>query len=119
LSPEDVGLHHYAFLFLRRGTGNEVAEALKNLRELWKSHGPGDDLVVAQAVTGPDLPMLLIRIPAKDAADYYTQNERIQNAAGEEFQKLLGQLRRTYRRLEQSNNTVVPGLSYQPELPTN
>ncbi|MCZ6879287.1 MAG: hypothetical protein O7G29_14235 [Acidobacteria bacterium] len=119
LSPEDVGLHHYAFLYLRPGTGTEAADALKNLRELWTKHAPGDALVVAQAVTGPDLPMLLVRIPAKDAADHYAQSDRIQNAAGEEYQRLLGQLRRTYRRLEQSNNTVVPGLSYQPELPTN
>ncbi len=119
LSTEEVGLHHYAFLYLRRGTGNEVDEAFKNLRDLLKKHGPGDGLVVAQAVTGPDLPMLLVRISAKDAADYYAQSERTQNAAGEEFQRLLAQLRRTYRRLEQSNNTIVPGLSYQPELPTN
>ncbi len=119
LLPEDVGLYHYAFLYLRRGKRNEVEEAFTDLRELWKKHAPGDGLVVAQAVTGPDLPMLLVRIPAKDAADYYAQNERVQNAAGEEYQRLLAQLRRTYRRLEQSNNTVLPGLSFQPELPTN
>jgi hypothetical protein len=119
LLPEDVGHYHYAFLYLRRGTGTEAAEALKNLRELWTKHAPGDTLVVAQATTGPDLPMLLVRISAKDAADYYAQSKRVQSTAGEEYLRLLAQLRSTYRRLEQSNNTVLPELSYQPELPTN
>ncbi len=119
LSPEEVGFHHYVFLYLRRGIGNEFDETLKKLLDLRKKHLPGDVITVAQAVTGSDVPMLLIRIPAKDAADYYAQTQRLQSAAGAEQQRLIEQLRRSYRKLEQSNNTVLPELSYQPELPTN
>ncbi len=119
LSPKDVGFHHYVFLYLRRGTGEEAGAALKKFRALLQKVAPGTSLLVAQAVTGPDVPMLIVRFQARDAADYYTNIQRIQNAGGSEFQTILTELRRTYRRLEQSNNTVLPGLSYQPELPTN
>ncbi len=119
LSPEEVGFHHYVFLYLRRGTGNEFDETLKKLLDLRKKHLPGDVFTVARAVSGSDVPMRLIRIAAKDAADYYAQNKRLRSAAGAEQQSLIEQLRQSYRKLETSNNTLVPGLSYQPELPTN
>jgi len=119
LSPEEVGFHHYVFLYLRRGTGSEFDETLKKLLDLRKKHLPGDAIVVAQAVSGSDVPMLLVRIAAKDVADYYAQNQRLQSAAGAEQQRLIEQLRQSYRKLETSNNTVLPELSYQPELPTN
>jgi hypothetical protein len=68
---------------------------------------------VAQVVSGPDMPMYLIRLPALDATDYYQQQALQSPEMAADVQGAIAELRQLYRRFDISLNTVIPELSYQ------
>ena len=63
---------------------------------------------------GANLPRLLVRFPARSAADYYTRVGEIAETLGAPLQRLIAQIGGLARRIETSNNTARPDLSYQP-----
>ena len=69
---------------------------------------------VAVATEGANLPKLLVRFPARNAADYYARTAEIAQTLGAPLRQLIGQVAALTRRIETSNNTVRPDLAYQP-----
>jgi hypothetical protein len=71
-------------------------------------------MVVGQVVSGPDMPMYLLRFSALDAGDYYQQQASQSPEMAADVQGAIADLRQLYRRFDISLNTVLPELSYQP-----
>ena len=114
LSPDEVGLLRYAFLYIRRDARAEVEPRLKALAAVFERNDSPNAMSVAQVVSGPDTPMYLIRIPALDAGDYYQEQASQSPEMAADVQAAIADLRQLYRRFDISLNTVVPELSYQP-----
>ena len=77
-------------------------------------HGSPNGMVVGQVVAGSDFPVYLVRIPARDARDFYEQQASQSPEMAADLQRAIGNLRELYRRMHTSLNTVVPELAYQP-----
>ena len=111
----EAGFIGYVFLYLKPGTGAEVAELLRQGNELRRRHNIRDAIIVTSSVVGYDAPMLLLRIHARDVNDYYTQTARNAEMMGEEFANIVRQVAGHTRYIETSNNVQRRDLSYQPE----
>jgi len=111
----EAGFIGYVFLYLKPGTGAEVAELLRQGNELRRRHNIRDAVIVTSSVVGYDAPMLLLRFHARDVNDYYTQTARNAGMMGEEFANIVRQVAGHTRYIETSNNVQRRDLSYQPE----
>ena len=58
--------------------------------------------------------MVTVRFVAKDTVDYYEQNQQRNERLGEEGAAIRREILSLCRRFEQSNNTLVRDISYQP-----
>jgi hypothetical protein len=114
LSQDEVGLLRYGFLYFRRDARAEVGPRLKALAAVLERNNSPNGMGVAQVVSGPDMPMYLLRFPALDADDYYQQQASQSPEMAADVQGAIADLRQLYRRFDISLNTVVPELSYQP-----
>ncbi len=71
-------------------------------------------IAVAQTTRGPEVPMLIVRFSAKDAADYFAQDPKRSSDFLEERGAIRREILSLCRKFEVSNNTRVPDISYQP-----
>jgi len=109
-----LGLLRYGFLYFRRDARAEVEPRLKALAAVFERDNSPNGMGVAQVVSGPDMPMYLLRFPALDVGDYYQQQALQSPEMSANVQGAIADLRQLYRRFDISFNTVVPELSYQP-----
>ena len=110
----DVGFIHYVFLYVQPGATGQVLDVLRQVASMRAEHNISDSFQVAVATEGANLPRLLVRFPAWNAADYYSRTAEIAETLGEPLQRLIAQVAGLTRRIETSNNTSRPDLSYQP-----
>lgn len=111
---DDIGFIHYVHLYVQQGAMSQALDALRQIAALRAQHNISDSFQVAVATEGANLPKLLVRFPARNAADYYSRTAEIAETLGEPLQRLIAQVARVARRVEASNNTVRLDLSYQP-----
>lgn len=115
LNADEIAFNHYILLYVQSGSEAAVEETLKAFVTLWKKNKIADGFTVAAAVTGSDLPLIVVGVPAKSAADYYARNEEIAAKLGSELEALTIRISANLRRLEVLNITSRPDLSYTPE----
>ncbi len=111
---DDVGFIHYVFLYVQQGGTGQVLDVLRQIAAMRAEHDVSDSFQVAVATEGANLPKLLVRFPARNAADYYARTAEIAQTLGAPLRQLIGQVAALTRRIETSNNTVRPDLAYQP-----
>ena len=110
----EAGFVHIIRLYVQQGATDEVGELLKQISALQRRHNVRDPRNVSAQVTGSDGPLMVIAFFAKDAADFYTQNQKNTEMMGQELQGLIAQVAAHCRRIEQANYTPRPDLAYQP-----
>lgn len=117
LKPEEIEYVHYGFYYAIPGKGEELEAIAKEFVELYQRRGIDSGWTIYQAITGSDLPVYVVAHPARSAADYYSNRERIAELLGEEAEKIGKKVGATIRKREYKEGMPRPDLSYpEPEL---
>lgn len=116
LKAEEAGYTNVDYYYLLPGREMEVDALAKEFAALWKAKGIQTPWTLYKAVTGDDLPMILVRTDAKDAADYYTQDAKDVAMAGAEGQALFQKAFAISRRVEHRSGMVRRDLSLAPMM---
>ena len=100
-------------IYLQFGVGAEAEEIVEQLAALYERHNIRNILFVTSRVTGsgPDLRFVTL---ARDAADFYSENQRVAELLGDELQSLIMQRGALSRRVDFANRTIRRDLKYQP-----
>jgi hypothetical protein len=117
LKKEEIKYVHYGFYYTHPGKAEDLEAIAKEFAELYKRKGIDSGWTIFQGVTGSDLPVYVVAMGAKSAADYYTNRERIREQLGEEAKKLGEKVDATIRKMEYKEGMLRPDLSYPgPEM---
>lgn len=112
VAHEDIKYVHYGFYYAQPGKTEEIEAAAKEFAALYKSKGIDSGWVVFQPITGPDLPVYVVAVGAKSAADYYNNREKNKDLLGEEAEAIGRKVYAVLRRAEYKEGTLRPDLSY-------
>ena len=118
LKPDEVEYIHYGFYYVIPGKEKEFEALAGEFVELYKSNNIDSGWVIFQAITGSDLPALVVAHAAKSSADYYSNRERVREVVGEEAKKLGEKVGALVRKMEFQEGMPRPDLSYpEPTMP--
>ena len=88
LKPEEARYAKLAFYALEPGHEEEADAIARDYAALYKAKGITTGYQLYKVVMGPDMPALVVRIPAKDPADWYAADQKAQELTGAEGQAL-------------------------------
>jgi len=100
-------------IYLPVQRGGDAAAIIEQVRALYAQHDIRNPFFVTSNVTGSG-PDFRIGIPARNAADSYTEDQRVRALLGEELQALLGAMATISHRVEYANLTIRRDMRYQP-----
>ena len=112
LEPQEAKYIHYGFYYALPGKGKDLEALAKDYSNLYKSHGIDTGWNIYQTITGSDLPLYVVAVRAKNAADYHTNREKIAEVLGEAAEKIGEKVGSTVRRIEYKEGMLRPELSY-------
>ena len=111
LKPEEARFYHYDIYYLLPGHEEEAAMVAKDFLALFKAKGIAQGYRIFTVVSGPEMPALIVEVPAKSGADYYTTDEAARAALGDAGKALFGRAFAITRRLEHRNAMMRADLS--------
>jgi hypothetical protein len=76
LQPSEVKYRHYDLYYVLPGREPEADALGADYVKLFKAKGATTGYNVYKTVLGPDLPLILVSVAAKDPADYYTEDAK-------------------------------------------
>ncbi|GAC1437900.1 MAG: hypothetical protein NVSMB68_09760 [Thermoanaerobaculia bacterium] len=115
LKQSEVGFVRWAFYYIDASKPMEdVEQVAKDYAALFRSKNVPDPFTVYQAMNGSDLPLLIVAIPARDAADFWAEDQRVNSMVGADVRPLQVRAMRNTRRYELRDGTVRRDLSYPP-----
>jgi hypothetical protein len=114
-SLPDKPVRHYDWLYPKPGMETEVNEMLKEWVAMYAEHGIDSGWTAYQAVTGEDLPLVVLITPAETASAYYMMSEEVDEMLGEAGQELMMKSMSMLRKFEHNEQTYRPDLSLVPD----
>lgn len=114
LSPDEITFIGYTFVYVEPGYEEEMLDIAAEFAKLYEQNGINLGWSAYTQVTGTDLPLMVIARPAKSRADYYQQNEMIEQKLGEAGKSLRDKAAKHFRRIEMKEGWLRPDLSYPP-----
>jgi len=111
LKPEEMPYRHYDLYYLRPGTEPEADALGAEFVKLFKAKDIPDGYTLFKVVMGPEMPLWVVSVGARDAADYETTNAKLQTTLGAEGQALFARAFKLSRRFETREGRVRPDLS--------
>jgi hypothetical protein len=118
LDPGEAAFAEYGFHYLVPGMEQEAATIAGEYAELYRNNGLSEPFVVFQAVTGENLPLLVVATYGKDEADWIASGAKVNEALGEEGLMLQQRAMRVIRTYESKKRQLREDLSYQPPKET-
>jgi hypothetical protein len=113
VAQADVRFNHWAFYYLDASKAQEdVEQVARDYAALFRSKNIPDPFNVFIAASGNDLPLLIVSVPAKSAADYYNEEERINTILGADVRPLQARAMMNTRKYEVKDARFRPELSY-------
>ncbi|MCU1229902.1 MAG: hypothetical protein JWO97_2786 [Acidobacteria bacterium] len=112
IKPEDARFAHWAFYYLDPARADEAEQVAKDYASLFKAKNVGDGFSVFMAVSGSNLPLLIVSVPAKSAADFYATDEKINAAFGNDIRPLAMRAMAITRRYETRDAVLRPDMSF-------
>ena len=109
--PEEARFYHYDLYYLMPGHEEDAAAIARDFVALCKAKGIGQGYRIFTVVSGPDMPALIVEVPARDGADYYTTDAAVRVALGDAGKALFGRAFAITRRLEHRNAMMRADLS--------
>ena len=111
----DKPVRHYDWLYPKPGMESDVNEVLKEWVALYEEHGIDSGWTAYQAVTGEDLPLVVLITPATSASAYYMMSEEVDEVLGEAGQALMMKSMGMLRKFEHNEAMFRPELSLLPD----
>jgi hypothetical protein len=112
------GLNFTRFDFYYASSMHSVMGALSSVKRLYVSSRAKISCGLYRAVTGDDLPLVIVAVSATDQAEFDSEQGRVDAASGPELKHLLALARGASRRVETFNFVARPDLSYRVEPKT-
>ena len=117
IKPEERRFIHLQFYYIDAAHTAEAEQAGKDIAALFKAKNVPDGYNVYQAVTGMDLPVYIVSVGARSAADFYANDERTQALLGGDMRPLQARVLSYTRKYEVKDASVRPELSYPMPMP--
>ncbi|HEX9163438.1 MAG TPA: hypothetical protein VF980_17155 [Thermoanaerobaculia bacterium] len=112
LKPEERRFVHWIFYYVDAAHMQEAEQVAKDYAALFRAKNIADPFTTYQVVSGNDLPILVAAVPAKSAADYYANDEKVNAALGADVQPLAARALAITRKYEVRDGIYRPDLSY-------
>jgi hypothetical protein len=110
--PEEARFSHWEFYYLDPARADEAEQIAKDYASLFRAKNIGDGFSVFMAVSGSDLPLLVVSVPAKSAADFYVEDEKVNATLGKDVVPLQMRALAITRRYETRDAVFRPEMSY-------
>lgn len=117
LKIEDARYRRYTLYYVMPGKEEEAKAIAADFVALFKSKNVGNGYNLYWAVTGPDLPLLVVEQWAKDEADYLATDAAVNAAVGDAIKPLNQRALAITRRMETKSAWLRPDLSSWPAEP--
>jgi hypothetical protein len=114
LKPEEERYLHVDLYYVQPGREPEADALSREFVELFRSKGVTDGYRLFKVWMGPEMPLIIVTSPAKDATDYATRDAANQGLLGAEGQALFQRAFSLCRRIERHNGWIRPDLSLEP-----
>ncbi|MEJ2310993.1 MAG: hypothetical protein P8Y10_01700 [Gemmatimonadales bacterium] len=112
LGDDEVKMVHWDFWYALPDKTDDLEAVAKEFVELYTSESLDTGWNVYQAITGGDLPLYVVAVQARDEADFYANEARLNELVGAEAQKLGMKALKAARRVEPFIGWYRPDLSY-------
>jgi hypothetical protein len=117
LKMDDAAYYRYTMYYVMPGKEEEAKAVAKDYSALFKSKGAGNGYNLYWALTGPDLPLLVVEQWAKDEADWAATDAAVRAAVGDAIKPLDQRALALTRRIETKTAWLRPDLSTRPTAP--
>ncbi|HVT58187.1 MAG TPA: hypothetical protein VHR45_07290 [Thermoanaerobaculia bacterium] len=114
LKDEELVFFHYDYYYVMPGHEDEAAGVARDFTALFKKKNIPDGYRLFKGVSGPELPLIVVQVGARDGADYYASNAKALAALGEEGQALFARAFAITRRFDSHNAKLRLDLSVLP-----
>lgn len=115
LKEEEIVFAIWDMYYLIPGKEKEFMDTVKDMFPLLKSKNVGDGVYWNSGAIGTKRPLYIAVLFGKDAADFWTQNNKIWEAIGEEGVKIYRKAMQFVKKNEFRQFYYVKSLSYVPE----
>jgi len=115
LKPEEGNFIFWDIYYLYPGKEKEFKEIIKKWISLCKSKNITERFNILQGDIGTDNPVYAFSGRAKDAADFYTHNNKMWEMVGKEGEMLYEKMLPLIRKNEVKQGWLRPDLSYIPK----
>jgi hypothetical protein len=105
------------FYYLMPGHEGDAEAVARDYAALFKAKNISDSYSIYFGVMGEDLPLLVAALPAKSAADFAANDDRINATLGADVLALQARAMAITRRFETRDLILRPDLSYPPPAP--
>lgn len=112
LGDDEAQMVHWDFWYTLPDKTEDLEAVAKEFVELYTSKGLDTGWNVYQAITGGDLPLYVVSVQARDEADFYANEARLNEIVGAEAEKLGTKALKAARRVEPFIGWYRPDLSY-------
>jgi len=114
LKLEEQAYVHVKLFYLKPGYETEADDVARQLANLFRQKKVELGYRLFKVVLGPEMPLLIVVIGAKDPVDYATADKEHLEVLGDEGQALFQRVFALTRRFEQHGGWVRPDLSLAP-----
>ncbi len=114
-SMDEMPVRHYDWLYPKAGMEDEFNDTMKEWVELYTEQGIETGWTAYQAVSGDNLPMVVLITPATSAGAYYMMSDKVDEMLGEAGQKLMMKSMEMLRKFEHNEAMFRPELSLVPD----
>ena len=115
LKPEEANFVVWIFCYVQPGKEREFEEICKEWVTLYKRKNIPEKFDTYAGDIGTDMPFYFLTGRAKNAIDFYIQDEKEQEILGEEYMALLRKTLATLKELKFKTGWFRSDLSYMPE----
>jgi hypothetical protein len=114
LKAEEEAYLHADFYYVQPGREPEAAEVNKQLLELYRKKGVPDGYRLFTVFVGPEMPLNIMVVRARDATDYLARERANKEMLGPEGQALYDRALALTRRFESLGGRIRPDLALEP-----
>ena len=116
LGEDEARMVHWDFWYALPGKTEELEAVAKEFVELYSSKGIDTGWNVYEAISGGELPLYVVAVVARDEADFYANEARLNELTGEEGQELGTKALKFARRVDPMIVWMRPDLSFPGEM---
>ncbi|MGD8427754.1 MAG: hypothetical protein PVH63_08975 [Balneolaceae bacterium] len=114
-TSDGLNFRHWDFYYVNPGMEQQAMEIAKEWKDLFQKHNIPEGYRIYVGDIGTEMPLIIVAQPARNAAEYYNNNQKNMETFGEEGQQLMKKTMFATRKMERKNGAIRPDLSYLPE----